>query len=241
MRNIDTHAHHLAPVPVLITGDREQPVAEEPQEETASEVVPTDPLEPGRYTGIGMCRSINVKQHASTVTSQKVSCGSEGIGGFTDNSFVRIREMCEADVFDHDIDTSPQAFAENRKCCWPSINASEMDSNLVSIYESVKEKGLPNALGAQVLVPSKLNLHSWDKFLDQSADERELFSFIKYGFPLGYTGPVSDTQGVSNHKSASDFPSQLDKFVEKEISMGGIIGPHPPIQGVVPCLSPHEP
>lgn len=140
--------------------------------------------------------------------------------------------MCESDVIDYRIDMSPHSFAHNRKSEWPSINKDEMDPELVRIYNLVKAQGLPNALGARLPVPSHLNLNNWDRYLDQSDDERELFSFIKYGFPLGYMGPPSDTKGISNHKSATDYLAQLDKFVEKELSLGGVMGPlhNPPFK-----------
>lgn len=139
--------------------------------------------------------------------------------------FKDIRAMCEPDMIDPDIDMSPKNFACNRKQFWPAINDSEMDNALSVIYEKTRATGLPNAMKARQLLPSNLNIDNWEKYIDDSPDERELLSFIKYGFPLGYMGPTSDTEGISNHKSATDFPIQVDHFISKELDMGGIMGP----------------
>lgn len=168
-------------------------------------------------------RSTNEKDLGAR--SKKVGGDVPAGSVLTDNFFCDIRRMCESDIIDHSIDMSPHSFCQNRRCEWPSINDSEMDSELVNIYNRVRETGLPNALCAMQRVPSNLNIDSWDKYLDNSPDERELFSFIKYGFPLGYMGPHSNTKGVDNHKSATEYPAQLDKFVAKELSLGGVIGP----------------
>lgn len=146
-------------------------------------------------------------------------------GGKVDEFFKGIWDMCECDVIDDNIDMSPVIFADHRKSEWPNINATEMGSDLASIYDSVKATGLPNAMSARMIIPSNLNLSNWDRFLDRSDDERELLSFVKYGFPLGYMGLLSDTKGISNHKSATDYPLQLDRFIRKELSMGGMLGP----------------
>ena len=56
--------------------------------------------------------------------------------------------------------------------------------------------------------------------------------FVEFGFPTGYAGPVSDTKGTPNHPSAENFPEHIDKFVQKEISLGGLVGPldEPPFE-----------
>ena len=52
-----------------------------------------------------------------------------------------------------------------------------------------------------------------------------LLDYIIYGFPMGYAGPVSNTVGIPNHTSGTQFPAQVDAFVRKEMSLGGIVGP----------------
>lgn len=171
------------------------------------------------------------KQAAST-TASKVSKAEASAQGGSDVPFSRIRDMCESDCIDPGLDISPESFADNRRTTWPMVNEEEMGSRLANIYNLTRATGVPNAIGARQDLPSDLNIAKWEEYLDDSKDERELLSFIRYGFPLGYMGPPSDTKGISNHKSASDFQAQIDDFISKELDMGGTIGPlkSPPFQ-----------
>lgn len=146
-------------------------------------------------------------------------------GQLDDGFFKSVRTMCESDCIDTSLDISCDNFAQNRKQHWPNINDTEMDQGLVEIYNLTRATGVPNAISARQALPSELNLKNWERYLDNSDDERELLSFIKYGFPLGYMGPPSDTKGIDNHKSANQFPAQVSDFIDKELKMGGIIGP----------------
>lgn len=52
-----------------------------------------------------------------------------------------------------------------------------------------------------------------------------MLRFIKFGFLMGYLGPTAGYDQQYNHSSADNYPKEIDKFIEKEISMGGIVGP----------------
>lgn len=203
---------------VLCSGEqhcREGREAKQHQGEVKEEHVSCPERHRQQYNGSGNVPRASHKVSVGKATAESVNCAF----------FQGIREMCESDVIDNSIDISPAVFAENRRSNWPAINVAGMGPELSRIYDVTKATGLPNALSAKVPLPSGLNLNNWDKYLDASPDERELFSFIKYGFPLGYMGPTSDTKRISNHKSAQDFPKQIDRFVDKELRMGGVIGP----------------
>lgn len=225
MRSHEITVKCLPDVSNSMSGDRDRDGRSSPTPEKLSAVVRLGMDVAHKQTASQLSGKEATSPGVAALTPSKVSRHPSAGQNIDDRVFACIKEMCESDVFDHSIDTSPHFFARDRRERWPSINHNEMNPDLVRIYESVKAKGLPNALGAQIPVPSNLNLDNWDRLLDNSVDERELLSFIRYGFPLGYMGPVSDTKGVDNHKSAIDFPEQLDNFVEKELSIGGIIGP----------------
>ena len=63
-------------------------------------------------------------------------------------------------------------------------------------------------------------------------DRENVLDFVRYGFPTGYAGPTSDTVNVPNHPSAVDFPTYIQEFIDKELSLKGLIGPYdqPPFQ-----------
>ena len=99
--------------------------------------------------------------------------------------------------------------------------------DLVQIYRAVKATGLPNAIGARILVPSKLNIQAWERYLGGSPQCHNILDFVRYGFPTGYVGPVSDTGVIPNHPSASEFPGRVEAFIEKELGLDGLLGPSP--------------
>lgn len=136
-------------------------------------------------------------------------------------NFNEIRQKCERnDVFEPDM-FSPYRFAHHRQAYWPDVNRNGMGDELSSIYDRVKATGLPNALQARQLLPTNLNLDMWMKELSLPGEDHQLLQFIRYGFPLGYAGPTSNSSGVDNHRSANDFPQQVSKFIDTEISLGG--------------------
>ena len=69
------------------------------------------------------------------------------------------------------------------------------------------------------MLPTKLNIAAWESYLAGYDDT--LLDYIKFGFPMGYVGPASDTTSLPNHPSAVQFPDQVDLFIEKEMSLGG--------------------
>ena len=96
---------------------------------------------------------------------------------------------------------------------------------LIPIYEAVKRTGLQNAMSARVHIPSNLNIKAWEYYLGLLGDRQQVMDFVKFGFPTGYVGPISDTQDVPNHPSAADYPSHVDDFIEHEIGLKGLVGP----------------
>lgn len=139
--------------------------------------------------------------------------------------FIKIREMCESNDNSQGIDLGPSALRAHRIEFWPSINKQEMGTEMCTIYEAVRETGMPNAVGAQRLLPSNLNISNWEAWLSKSPEDIELLGFLKYGFPLGYLGPISDSQDTPNHPSAVNYKGSVDDFISKEVGLGGIVGP----------------
>ena len=98
--------------------------------------------------------------------------------------------------------------------------------SLVQIYDTVRSTGLPNAMAARVPVPTNLNIGAWESHLNALGDRERVLDFIKFGFPTGYAGPPSNTIDVDNHPSATNFPTHIDYFVNKEFCLRGLVGPY---------------
>ena len=137
--------------------------------------------------------------------------------------FTHVRQFCENDAAPCDIDISPLAFAKHRGTHWPHSQFGSLYTQYDKIYEAVRESGVPNAIGVRAELPTKLNLEAWDRYLKGYDDT--LLDYLRYGFPLGYLGPKSDTSAVSNHPSALQYAEQVDAFIQKEGELGGLIGP----------------
>ena len=82
----------------------------------------------------------------------------------------------------------------------------------------------PNAFGARVPVPSKLNIPSCKSALDKYSDS-VVADFLAFGWPINYRSSFSPTSSTSNHSSAVRFPDAIDSFIAAEISHGATAGP----------------
>ena len=95
------------------------------------------------------------------------------------------------------------------------------------IYNHVKVSGIPNAMGACIPVPYRLNIKAWEKHLGDLGDRNRVLDFVKYAcFPT-----VSDTAPVPNHSSATQLPHDVKTFFDEELALKGVVGPfptHPP-------------
>ena len=188
---------------------------------------------PSRYYHSGGCRPPHRPGQAQRGSVHSSSEDDAGRRAQTDRTsttqgkspdFDYIRSICETDAPNVEVDLSPQAFKHHRQSWWPSMAASG-PSQLVRIYELVRESGLPNAIGCKIPIPSDLNITAWRQLLGDTEENRALCDYLKFGFPLGYLGPVSNTVGMSNHPSARQFPEQVAKFIQKEKNLGALIGP----------------
>ena len=82
----------------------------------------------------------------------------------------------------------------------------------------------PNAFGAQVPVPYKLNIPSWKSALDNYSDS-VVADFLLFGWPINYHSSSVPTPSKSNHPSALRFPGASNSFIAAEISHGTTTGP----------------
>ena len=142
-----------------------------------------------------------------------------------DIDFNAIKQMCESNILSPEHDWSPHVFANHRRSNWPNIVQCEATSAIAKIYQAVKKTGIPNALGCRIPLQTELSYEAWEKYSTDQKEDKQLLDFIKYGFPLGYMGPVSDTRDTPNHPSARNYPKHVDDFIKTEISLGGIVGP----------------
>lgn len=119
------------------------------------------------------------------------------------------------------------------KAIWPTPSASaRIDwQNFCNIYEAIKATAQPNYKSAKIQVSSGLNLDEWDQALAHYHD-RHICQYLRYGWPLGYHKTNPPASADQNHPSTIQHLEHVLKFVEKELSLGALVGPfsEPPFQ-----------
>ena len=77
--------------------------------------------------------------------------------------------------------------------------------------EKVAKYGKPNYLGAQIRVPSGLNIKNW-KYILKNYDLEILGQYLEYGFPLKLDFNLFQyNETVDNHKSALQNLTEVQK------------------------------
>ena len=83
----------------------------------------------------------------------------------------------------------------------------------------------PNHIGARITLPHvKLNIERW-RFHLRGYEHSELVQYMEYGFPLGLQQAPNLESSSRNHGSAYGWYDYVDKFISKEVTMGGMTGP----------------
>ena len=97
-------------------------------------------------------------------------------------------------------------------------NMQENYSHQMSPFEMhmvVKSTARPNFLQARLPVKSWLNVKAWEAELGDYW-HKQLFQFIKFGFPLDFNRVCELKQDGGNHKSALDCPKDIEPYLTEE-------------------------
>ena len=101
---------------------------------------------------------------------------------------------------------------------------------MLTTYDRVASKEALNFQGAQVPVPTNLNIQQW-RVIATKPSQHRIVDFLLYGFPVSYEGPIP-TPSASNHTSATNHPRDVAIYICEEVQCRAILGPfpHPPFQ-----------
>ena len=93
------------------------------------------------------------------------------------------------------------------------------------IADTIRNTGLPNYRKARLPIKSGLNFKAWEHHLRDYPDKR-LIQYIKFDFPLSLqdSHELAKTD-IANHLSATRYPDQVSSYLDKEKSLGAILGP----------------
>ena len=114
-------------------------------------------------------------------------------------------------------------------------NNGEFDLNMVETGEvfnwccvaanlMVRESQQHNVDGCKIKIKTPWDIPAWEKHLKDYSDG-ELINLIKYGFPIECYPKGGSDKVHRNHKGATDFPDQVQKYIERELKLGSVIGP----------------
>ena len=93
------------------------------------------------------------------------------------------------------------------------------------IHTEVAKHEKPNYLGAQIRVPSGLNIENW-KYILKNYDLKILGQYLEYGFPLNLDYNLFQyNEIVDNHKSALQNPNGVVKYFATEVQKEAMAGP----------------
>ena len=92
---------------------------------------------------------------------------------------------------------------------------------LVPMHSKLQSASGPNTFTLRLPVPSSLNIPEWRTQLRKYHDQ-DLCDFLEFGWPVGYSAPVS-TQQI--HSSATSNPQVIDVFLATECLLGATCGP----------------
>ena len=105
---------------------------------------------------------------------------------------------------------------------WPSVK--RVDASYIQLHNDVYGSGLPNALGCKIPVTTGLHIPAWESRLQDYKDP-EVASFLKYGWPISYLKDQLPCVPPTNHPSAYLYAAHVDRYVEKELVEGAMMGP----------------
>ena len=95
------------------------------------------------------------------------------------------------------------------------------------VAAQVRESGKYNYAGRKIQLKSNWNFELLDQ-LATSQFDRQVIMFLKYGWPLHFTGH-NTTISRFNHKSADQYPEQIQQYIDRELEFQTMLGPFPDI------------
>ena len=114
----------------------------------------------------------------------------------------------------------------------------------IEMHKIVKNTGKPNFLEARLPVSSQLNVDRWKTLLSDYWDQ-QLLQLLQFGFPLDFNRCCPLQHEVGNHSSATEFPADVDAYIEEECKFGALLGPFDanPIESAhnSPFMTRHKP
>ena len=94
----------------------------------------------------------------------------------------------------------------------------------VNAHYKVKATGEPNFKKAKIKVNSNWKIDEMNELLSDYHD-KDIMKYITYGWPLNAKDTAINEEVPENQTGAKNNSEEIDKYIEKELAYGSIIGP----------------
>ena len=94
----------------------------------------------------------------------------------------------------------------------------------VQLHTQLCTSPLPNALSAQIAVPSNLNISNWHACL-QNYSDAIIVDYLEFGWPINYTATTPPQPVCTNHPSAFTHETHVHQFIVTDVSLQATAGP----------------
>ena len=99
-----------------------------------------------------------------------------------------------------------------------------MQPQAFELYRAITAFGQPNYSGAKIVLNGSFPATLWEEEL-RGYHDQQVISFMKFGWPTGFMGSTMPQLNLQNHSSSLQHPAAVKEFLQKEIKLGGIMGP----------------
>ena len=95
-------------------------------------------------------------------------------------------------------------------------------AHIIYTHNKVVNLGLPNYQGCKIPVKTRINVEFIrENLLDYK--DKVICEYLEFGAPIGFQGCLNVSQiEIKNQKGASEFSSDVYKYLRKEASYGSI-------------------
>ena len=124
------------------------------------------------------------------------------------------------------ISPGPFALSKSNSLCRPTADPALLHRSPFDawVYNKVTSFGVPNYRGARIQINTRLDFHIWHRLL-KGYNDFQVLDFMAYGWPIGFHSNVVPKLSLPNHMSSLNHPKEVDKYIEKELSHGALVGP----------------
>ena len=127
------------------------------------------------------------------------------------------------------VQTVPAETGGVRRCS-EEMSQSDAQSKtefLLQTHKQVVDSNKFNFELCRIPINNRLNMAFLRHMLSDYKDF-QVCDLLEFGFPLGCSEDIKDLPSslkVKNHKGAREFPSEIQSYLESEISRGTVLGP----------------